>query len=33
MKKRCLGLLLLSIVTAGPGYAEPPPAVYQEAAN
>lgn len=31
MKKQCLALLLLSIVTAGPGYAEPPPAVYQEA--
>jgi len=31
MKKQCLALLLLSIVTAGPGYAEPPPAVYQAA--
>jgi len=31
MKKQCLALLLLSIVIAGPGYAEPPPAVYQEA--
>jgi hypothetical protein len=31
MKKQCLALLLLSIVTASPGYAEPPPAVYQEA--
>jgi len=31
MKKRCLALLLLSIVTASPGYAEPPPAVFQEA--
>jgi hypothetical protein len=31
MKKQCLALLLLSIVTAGSGYAEPPPAVYQEA--
>jgi len=31
MKKQCLALLLLSIVTAGPGYADPPSAVYQEA--
>ncbi len=31
MKKQCLGLILLSIVVAGPGYSEPPPAAYTEA--
>ena len=31
MKKRCMVLLLLSIVIAGLGSAEPPPAVYREA--
>ena len=31
MKKRCVLLTLLSIIIAGSGYSEPPPAVYQEA--
>ncbi len=31
MKKRCVGLMLLSIVIAGPGYSEPPPIAYKEA--
>jgi len=31
MKKRCVLLMLFSIVLAGPGYAESPPAVYREA--
>ena len=30
MKKRCVVLTLLSIVPEGPGYSEPPPAVYRE---
>lgn len=31
MKKRCVGMMLLSILIAGTGYSEPPPAAYQEA--
>jgi hypothetical protein len=31
MKKRCVGLMLLLIVLAGPGYSELPPAAYKEA--
>ena len=31
MKKRYVGLMLLSLVIAGPGYSEPPPAAYKEA--
>ena len=33
MKKRCVGLVLLSFVIADPGYSEPPPAGYTEAAQ
>ena len=31
MKKRLVGLILTAIFIAGPGYSEPPPAVYREA--
>src|SRR5512143_1490960 len=31
MTKRCVGLMLLSLILADPGYSEQPPAAYKEA--